>query len=79
MRRRTVLTWRNLTFTRRLLLTWRLFKVMPAIESEWQKLQQEEHDTLYGFQVRLREDQKQDHSYKKGIVDGVKWCMERFK
>ncbi len=48
------------------------------IEKEWQRIQQNEHDALYAFQCTLQEENKQDYFYKKGIADGVKWCLKNF-
>lgn len=48
------------------------------IELEWQRIQQNEHDALYAFQSTLEEANKQDYWYKKGIAEGIKWCVERF-
>lgn len=48
------------------------------IELEWQRIQQDEHDALYAFQCTLREENKQDYYFKKGIVEGIKWCVNHF-
>lgn len=47
------------------------------IELEWQKAQQDEHDAHFQFQV-LRGHGESEYLYKKGIVDGIKWCVDRF-
>lgn len=47
------------------------------IESEWQKIQQSEHDEHFAFQI-LRGNNEKEYYYKKGIVDGIKWCVDRF-
>lgn len=47
------------------------------IELEWQKIQQDEHDTFFAFQV-MKGHGETEYAYKKGISDGVKWCVERF-
>lgn len=48
------------------------------IELEWQKIQQNEHDALYAFQCTLQDENKQDYFYKKGITEGIKWCVNHF-
>lgn len=48
------------------------------IEQEWQRIQQDEHDFLFAFQVSNGEDSQAKYMYKKGIADGVKWCVNRF-
>ena len=48
------------------------------IEEEWRRIQQDEHDALEAFQTTLKEDNKQDYYYKKGITEGIKWCINRF-
>lgn len=48
------------------------------IETEWQRIQQDEHDFLFAFQVSNNEDSQAKYLYKKGIADGVKWCVARF-
>lgn len=47
------------------------------IEQEWQKIQQDEHDSFFAFQV-FRGRNEVEHAYRKGITDGIKWCVERF-
>lgn len=48
------------------------------IEQEWQRIQQDEHDAHFAFQTLNRGDSELVYLYKKGIVDGIKWCIERF-
>lgn len=47
------------------------------IEQEWQRIQQDEHDEHFAFQV-LRGSNESTYLYKKGIADGIKWCVEHF-
>lgn len=47
------------------------------IEKEWQRIEQDENDELFSFQV-LRGRDEVKYMYKKGIADGVRWCVERF-
>jgi hypothetical protein len=47
------------------------------IEKEWQRIQQDEHDEHFAFQV-LRGNNEASYLYKKGIADGIKWCVDRF-
>jgi len=47
------------------------------IEKEWQKIQQDEHDAFFAFQV-FRGKNEVEHAYKKGVTDGIKWCVDRF-
>lgn len=47
------------------------------IELAWQKIQQDEHDAFFAFQI-FQGRNEVDYAYKKGIADGVKWCVERF-
>ena len=47
------------------------------IETEWQKIQQDEHDAHFSYQV-FRGRNEVEYAYKKGIVDGIKWCVDRF-
>lgn len=64
----------------RLRTLWRFCKLSSRakeIESEWQKIQQNEHDEFFKFQV-FRGSSKDELAYKKGITDGIKWCVERF-
>jgi len=46
------------------------------IEQEWQRIQQDEHDATFAWQSGRSNEV--DVSYKKGIVDGIKWCVNRF-
>ncbi len=48
------------------------------IELEWQRIQQDEHDFKYAFQVLPSEDSQARYLYKKGVADGVKWCLKLF-
>lgn len=48
------------------------------IETEWQRIQQNEHDALYAFQTTLKEESEMQYLYKKGIADGIKWCVNTF-
>jgi hypothetical protein len=48
------------------------------IEQEWQRIQQDEHDFLFAFQVSGTEDSQGKYLYKKGLGDGIKWCVDRF-
>lgn len=47
------------------------------IEKEWQRIQQDEHDSFFEFQV-TRGNNEKEYAYKKGIADGIKWCVKRF-
>ena len=47
------------------------------IEEEWQKIQQDEHDAFFAFQVMKGTNDK-EYAYKKGIADGIKWCVNHF-
>lgn len=46
------------------------------IELEWQRIQQDEHDAT--FALRSGKSNDVDVAYKKGIADGIKWCVNRF-
>lgn len=48
------------------------------IEKEWQRIQQAEHDFLYAFQTSLNDEDKSNFLYKKGVADGIKWCIKNF-
>lgn len=48
------------------------------IEKEWQRIQQDEHDFKFVFETSPQEDTQAKYLYKKGIADGVKWCLKRF-
>lgn len=47
------------------------------IETEWQKIQQDEHDAFFNFQV-FRGENAKEYAYKKGVSDGIKWLIDRF-
>lgn len=47
------------------------------IEKEWQRIQQAEHDEYFKFQV-TRGNSELDHIYRKGIREGIQWCIDRF-
>lgn len=47
------------------------------IEKEWQKIQQDEFDTYFSFQV-VRGQNELDLMYRKGIREGIQWCIDRF-
>lgn len=46
------------------------------IELEWQRIQQDEHDATFAF--HSGRSNEVDVSYKKGVVEGIKWCVNRF-
>jgi hypothetical protein len=46
------------------------------IELEWQRIQQDSHDAT--FALRSGRGTEVDESYKRGIVDGIKWCEKLF-
>ena len=48
------------------------------IEKEWQRIQQDEHDYKFAFETSPQEETQAKYLYKKGIADGVKWCLKRF-
>jgi len=48
------------------------------IEKEWQRIQQDEHDFQFAFETSLNEESQAKYLYKKGIADGVKWCLKNF-
>lgn len=61
-------------------ILWRFCSLLgkrEEIEREWQKIQQDEHDEFFRFQIYkgIAGDQL---AYKRGIVDGIKWCIDRF-
>ena len=65
----------------RLKLLYRFFKIADKarqVELEWQKIQQDEHDFKYAFQALPSEDSQSRYLYKKGIADGIKWCLKLF-
>lgn len=47
------------------------------IELEWQKIQQEEHDAFFAYNLLHGRDEN-NHAYRKGVTDGIKWCVDRF-
>lgn len=47
------------------------------IEQEWQKIQQDEHDEFFKFQT-LGKSAELEYIYKKGISEGIKWCVNQF-
>jgi len=68
-----------LTRTRWIVL-WRFCKLLgkaKEIEIEWQRIQQDEHDAYFKFQI-FRGNEQAEHAYKKGIAEGIKWCLNRF-
>lgn len=48
------------------------------IETEWQRIQQDEHDADFAFQTLKGHSEELTFIYKKGIGDGIKWCINRF-
>lgn len=48
------------------------------IEQEWQRIQQDEHDSFFAFQTFPKSDSELAYLYKKGIADGIRWCVKRF-
>jgi hypothetical protein len=65
----------------RLALLWRFVQFTgksEAIEQEWQRIQQDEHDFKYAFQTGMNEETQGKYLYKKGIADGIKWCLKNF-
>lgn len=46
------------------------------IELEWQRIQQDEHDATFAF--KSGRSNEVDEAYKRGIAEGVKWCVNRF-
>lgn len=47
------------------------------IELEWQRIQQDEHDEAFAHQI-LHGQNELAYIYKKGISEGVQWCVKRF-
>lgn len=47
------------------------------IEKEWQKIQQDENDAYFQFQI-LRDKAESEYCFKKGIAEGIKWCVKHF-
>lgn len=48
------------------------------ISEEWKRIQQDEHDFNFAFQSHPTEDTQSRYLYRKGIADGIKWCINRF-
>lgn len=48
------------------------------VELEWQRIQQDEHDFYLAFQTTPDENSKINYIFKKGIAEGIKWCVNRF-
>lgn len=48
------------------------------IELEWQRIQQDEHDYKFAFDASPNDDTQGRFLFKKGIAEGVKWCVNRF-
>lgn len=48
------------------------------VESEWQRIQQEEFDAVFAAQLTGRKDDELLFVYKKGVTEGIKWCVNRF-
>lgn len=48
-----------------------------AIEQEWQRIQQDEHNEFFAMQI-MHGNNESAYLYKKGIVDGIKWCVNHF-
>jgi len=48
------------------------------VELEWQRIQQDEHDFQFAFHTSKDEESQAKYLYKKGIADGVKWCLNLF-
>lgn len=70
-----------MTCIERYWLFWKFLKLASqakVIEKEWQRIQQDEHDFFFKFQVTRNGEVKEEFLYKKGVADGVKWCVERF-
>lgn len=55
-----------------------LFGKGKEIETEWQRIQQDEHDFQFAFNSSPTEENQSKYLYKKGIADGVKWCLKNF-
>ena len=49
-----------------------------AIEDEWRQIQQDENDAFFAWQSIRKSDAELLYLYKKGIADGIKWCVNRF-
>lgn len=48
------------------------------IEDEWRRIQQDEHDFEFAFKTSPTEESQSKYLYKKGIADGIKWCVNLF-
>lgn len=48
------------------------------IEQEWQRIQQNEHDFEFAFHSTPSEETQGQYLFKKGIAEGIKWCVNRF-
>lgn len=48
------------------------------IEAEWQKIQQDEHDFRFAFETAPNPETEAHYVFKKGIAEGIKWCVNRF-
>lgn len=69
----------SLTYINRLKLLWKLIlssSKAREIELEWQSIQQDAHNVNFSFQNGRSTDV--DVAYKKGVVDGIKWSVNRF-
>lgn len=61
-------------------LLWKFVKVASqaeTIEQEVQKIEQDAFNANFENQV-YRGNRVAEEAYKKGYVDGVKWCLKRF-
>ena len=61
-------------------LLWKFVRMVPQskeLELEWQKIQQDEHNEDFRYQVyKGRPDG--ELAYKRGFTDGINWCLKRF-
>lgn len=48
------------------------------IETEWQRIQQDEHDFQFAFNSSPNEETQSRFLYRKGVADGIKWCLKNF-
>jgi|GEM_PF-2683705 len=67
-------------FVARVLLIRRFFRLVGMareIELEWQKIQQDKNDAHFALHS-LRGNAELEYIYRKGIEDGIKWCVKRF-
>ena len=65
---------------KRIKMLWRFASLLPKareIELEWQKIQQDDNDETFAFNM-LRGQNESLHYYKKGIAEGIQWCLNRF-